>query len=126
MNKAFIASVECSLDAMTDLHNCCTTPTYNACSTSTCNVVSWDQIKVATAEDGEMQDFMKYIISGFPEDARMLPAHVKPYNTYKSALYIVDSVIMFGQSGGEEDEQLPSLPKLPSLPSYQVYQLPSF
>ena len=38
---------------------------------------------------------MKYIMSGFPEDARMLPAHVKPYKTYNSALYIVDRVIMF-------------------------------
>ena len=58
--------------------------------------MSWEKIKMATAEDTEMQDVMKYIMSGFPEDARMLPAHVKPYNTYKSALYIVDNVIMFG------------------------------
>ena len=73
---------------MTDLHNCCTT----TCSTTTYNVVSWDQIKLATTEDGEMQNLMKYIMSGFPEDA-----HAKPYNTYKSALYIVDMLIMFGE-----------------------------
>ena len=76
------------MDAMTDLHNCCTT----TCSTTTYNVVSWDQIKLATTEDGEMQNLMKYIMSGFPEDA-----HAKPYNTYKSALYIVDMLIMFGE-----------------------------
>jgi hypothetical protein len=51
---------------------------------------------MATAEDSKMQDLMKYIMSGFPEDARILPAHVKPYNPYQSALYIVDSLIMFG------------------------------
>ena len=34
---------------------------------------------MATTKDSEMQDLMKYIMSGFPEDARMLPAHVKPY-----------------------------------------------
>ena len=39
-----------------------------------------------------MQNLMKYIMSGFPEDA-----HAKPYNTYKSALYIVDMLIMFGE-----------------------------
>ena len=27
------------------------------------NVVSWEQIKTATAEDSEMQDLMKYIMS---------------------------------------------------------------
>ena len=33
---------------------------------------------MATAKDREMQDLMKYIMSGFPEDAMMLPANVKP------------------------------------------------
>ena len=51
---------------------------------------------MATVEDTEMQDLMKYILSGFPEDMKMLPAYVKPYNTYKSALYIVDNLITFG------------------------------
>ena len=46
---------------------------------------------MATVEDTEMQDLMKYILSGFPEDMKMLPAYVKPYNTYKSALYIVET-----------------------------------
>jgi hypothetical protein len=51
---------------------------------------------LATEEDSEMQDLMQYIISGFPEDARMLPAHIKPYNPYQSSLYIVDNVVMLG------------------------------
>ena len=92
----FITGVEGSMSAMRDLHNCCTTPTNGACAISTHNVISWDQIKGATAEDNEMQDLIKYIMSGFPEDARMLPAHVKPYKTYQSALYIVDGVVMLG------------------------------
>ena len=113
MNKAFIKGVESSMDAMTDLHDCCTTSTHNACSTSTNNVVSWEKIKMATAEDTEMQDLMKYIMSGFPEDARMLPAHVKPYNTYKSALYIVDNVIMFRRQGGRAPCPSPASPPPP-------------
>ena len=35
MTKAFITSVEWSMDALTDLHDCCTTATHDACSTST-------------------------------------------------------------------------------------------
>ena len=96
MNKAIIEGVESSMNAMADLHDCCSTSTPTACSASTTNVVSWEQIRMATAEDTDMQDLKEYIMSGFPEDARLLPAHVKPYNTYKSALYIVDDVVMFG------------------------------
>ena len=85
---AFISVVECSIEAMTVLHShsCCTCTT---ASTSAHNVVSWEQIKTATAEDNKMQDLMQYIMSGFLEDARMLPAHIKPYNPYQSSLYIV-------------------------------------
>ena len=33
---------------------------------------------MATTKDSEMQDLMKYIMSGFPEDARLPPTHVMP------------------------------------------------
>ena len=65
VNTAFITGVECSMAAMSDLHthSCCT---YTTASTTAYNVVSWEQIKTATAEDSEMQDLMKYIMSGIP------------------------------------------------------------
>ena len=43
-----------------------------------------------------MQELMKVIRSGFLDDARNLPAHIKPYAQYKLSLYIVDNVIMLG------------------------------
>ena len=95
VDKAFITEMECSIMAMTDLHShsCCVCTTASA---SAYNVVSWEHIKMATQEDKEMQDLMKFIKSGFPDDARILPAHVKPYNPYQSSMYIVDNVVMLG------------------------------
>jgi hypothetical protein len=57
MDRALVTAVECSIESMTDLHSksCCVCAT---ASTSAYNVVSWEQIKMATREDGEMQDLM--------------------------------------------------------------------
>ena len=51
---------------------------------------------MASEEDKDMQDLIKFIIAGFPEDARSLPSHIKPYNMYKASLYVVDNVVMMG------------------------------
>ena len=79
---AFISVVECSIEAMTDLHyhSCCTCTTT---SNSAHNVVSWKLIKTATAEDNKMQDLMQYIMSGFPED--VLHCWNLPGNCYRRA-----------------------------------------
>ena len=80
---------------LTDQHSlsCCVCST---AVTSPHNVVSWKQIRMAPEEDKDMQELMKVIRSGFPDDARNLPAHIKPYAQYKLSLYIVDNVIMLG------------------------------
>ena len=59
-------------------------------------MITWDTVKMASKEDKEMQDLIQFIMVGFPEDARSLPPHIKPYNMYKSILYVVDDVVMMG------------------------------
>ena len=87
--------MEHSITYLTDQHSlsCCVCST---AVTSPHNVVSWKQIRMAPEEDKDMQELMKVIRSGFPDDARNLPAHIKPYAQYKLSLYIVDNVIMLG------------------------------
>ena len=73
--------------------SCCTC---TVTSRSSYNAINWDTVKQASKEDEETQDLIKVITDGFPEDARVLPAHLKPYNIYKSNLYVVDDVVMLG------------------------------
>ena len=94
-DSTLTAALECSITDLTNIHshNCCVCTT---AATSSHNVVSWQHIRMATEEDKEMQDLMKVIMSGFPDDARHLPAQIRPYAPYKLSLYIVDSVVMLG------------------------------
>ena len=59
--------------------------------------VSWQNVRLATKSDKEMQDIMTSIKSGFPSISRLLPTHVKPYLTYKSSLYVLDDMVMLSE-----------------------------
>ena len=92
---AVIAGAEHHINQLIDDHtqSCCTC---TEATRSSYNVITWDTVKMASEEDKDMQDLIKFIIAGFPEDARSLPSHIKPYNMYKASLYVVDNVVMMG------------------------------
>ena len=86
---AVITEAELLINQMVESHtqSCCTC---TESSRSSYNVITWDNVKQASREDEDIQDLIKLIAVGFPEDARSLPAQLKPYNMYKSSLYVVD------------------------------------
>ena len=93
---AVITEAELLINQMVESHtqSCCNC---TEASRSSYNVITWDNLKQASREDEDIQDLVKLIAVGFPEDARSLPAQLKPYNMYKSSLYVVDEVVMLGE-----------------------------
>ena len=62
----------------------------------TTNVITWDMVKEGTANDDTLKQVADAVKNGFPQ-IQDLPHDVRPYHRYASQLYIVDSVLMFGQ-----------------------------
>ena len=60
------------------------------------NIVSWADLRAATEADPVMQDIIKTVREGFPQDARHLAAHVKLYSHFESRLFVLDKVLMLG------------------------------
>ena len=94
-NVAVMTETERQVSQMVQGHaqSCCTC---TETSRSSYNAINWDAVKLASREDEETQDLIKLISAGFPEDARLLTPHLKPYNMYKSNLYVIDDVVMLG------------------------------
>ena len=52
-----------------------------------------EQIRLATAADEALNEVMKIIAEGWPEDKGLLPASAKPFHTYNDELTIQDGII---------------------------------
>ena len=52
-----------------------------------------EQIRLATAADEALNEVMKMIAEGWPEDKGLLPAPAKPFHTYNDELTIQDGII---------------------------------
>ena len=78
-----------------------TIPDTEACVLATCvdairsvPVTSWEDIRTQTASDPSMMLLHDQILQGFPEDARTLPASLRPFAARSDSLYIADGVIL--------------------------------
>ena len=58
------------------------------------NIVTWDDVRNATAADPTIQTILQLLATGFPDDARTLPATIRPYHPLSSSLYELDGVLM--------------------------------
>jgi hypothetical protein len=59
-------------------------------------VVTWDMVREATASDETFLDLIHHLETGFPDDARELPAALRPYHRYAASLCVVDGVVLLG------------------------------
>ena len=60
-------------------------------------VITWDNVKEATTADPTIQAILQLLITGFPSDARTLPAPIRPYHPFSSSLYELDGVLMMSE-----------------------------
>ena len=58
------------------------------------NIVTWNDVRDATTADTTIQTILQLLATGFPDDARTLPAPVRPYHSLSSSLYELDGVLM--------------------------------
>merc|ERR1711895_308822 len=61
------------------------------------NIVTWDDVRNATTADTTIQTILQLVATGFPTDARTLPAPVRPYHSLSSSLYELDGVLMLSE-----------------------------
>ena len=61
------------------------------------NVVAWNDACNAFANDGEIQELLAQVRTGFSTDARKLSNNMRPYFPYSSSIYELDGVAMIGE-----------------------------
>merc|ERR1711888_45545 len=77
-----------ALSAITELNSA--SPTTKSYS----NMITWADVRTATITDTTIQTVLQLLTTGFPDDARTLPASLRPYHPLSSNLYELDGVLM--------------------------------
>ena len=61
------------------------------------NVVAWNDACNTFANDGEIQELLAQVRTGFSTDARKLSNNMRPYFPYSSSINELDGVAMIGE-----------------------------
>ena len=69
----------------------------SANTVSAFRAITWDLVKQTTSNDGDSQDLIHFILSGFPTHKSALPANISGFWNQREHLHIIDTVVMIGE-----------------------------
>lgn len=58
------------------------------------NIITWIKLQEATMLDTNLQELVKWVMNGFPNDKALLPESVQDYWQYKERLCLIDGVLL--------------------------------